>query len=470
MRESRHISAPWRRGVAVVVAAGIVVLGGCGRTDTKSTAATPTARGLAAGDFGTMRSVCGKGTGQNKATGRGVTANSITLGVVSDAGFTGLPGIDRELWDASDVFTKWCNSLGGINGRKIIEQHLDSAITNYRQVVLEGCQSDFALVGGGGAFDATGQLDRLRCLLPAWPGFVATPAARAAELQWQALPQPLNQYTNGLMRWLGEHYPDSKGSLGYLYASIAPSILSASQYKEVFNQMGMTQSYEHQFNVLGESTWVPVAAAMKKAGVKGLVWVGDDATLAKLEEAMRAVNYSPEWIFGGVNVYTPSLISELNGTNIPTYMPLSFTPFEDAGQNTLGGHAMAEYQQLFKTYMPAGRSHASLGVNAFASWLLFAQGAKACGANLTVRCMYDQMQKTTKFTAGGLTGQVEVASQRPTQCWTAVVTTPTGFKPIDVQTNSSVFNCSPDNISNLTGDYGKGDTLADAGKSLSDLK
>ena len=42
---------------------------------------------------------------------------------------------------------------------------------------------------------------------------------------------------------------------------------------------------------------------------------------------------------------------------------------------------------------------------------------------------------------------------------------PDGFKP-----NQGLFLCSPDTLVKLKGDYGKGVTLDDVGKSLSDLK
>lgn len=35
--------------------------------------------------------------------------------------------------------------------------------------------------------------------------------------------------------------------------------------------------------------------------------------------------------------------------------------------------------------------------------------------------------------------------------------------------DNGIWNCSPDNVMKLKDDYGKGVTLADAGKSLSDL-
>ena len=79
--------------------------------------------------------MCGpKPSGEtNTATGRGVTADQIELGTISDPGFSGAPGLNQELFDASTVFTKWCNSLGGINGRLIKDDLLDAALVQLQR-------------------------------------------------------------------------------------------------------------------------------------------------------------------------------------------------------------------------------------------------------------------------------------------------------------------------------------------------
>jgi hypothetical protein len=287
------------------------------------------------------------------------------------------------------------------------------------------------------------------------------------------LPAPLNQLNNGLEKWLTQKFPDSKGAVGYLASNVAATILTKRQDQEVFQQLGWNPTsggVDAEFNALGETTWVPIATNLKQKGVKGLVWVGTPENLVALEQAMQAINYKPEWIFGGINGYDPALQKGFKTTPLPTYLPLEFAPFEYANQHTLGGTAIHQYLELFQKYLPKGKSHAALGINSFASWLLFAQAAKACGANLTPKCMYGQMQKTTKFNAGGLTGQSEIATQAPTQCFTATQAVLGGFKVVDVSPNTDVYNCSPSNIATLTGDYGKGTTLASVGKSVNDLK
>ena len=47
---------------------------------------------------------------------------------------------------------------------------------------------------------------------------------------------------------------------------------------------------------------------------------------------------------------------------------------------------------------------------------------------------------------------------------------PKGFSLPNIDANDSIYNCAPGNVLQLKGAYGKGVTLADVGKSQSDLK
>ena len=55
-------------------------------------------------------------------------------------------------------------------------------------------------------------------------------------------------------------------------------------------------------------------------------------------------------------------------------------------------------------------------------------------------------------------------------CFTIEQATANGFKVVDVNPNDGIFNCGPANVVALKGDYGKGVTLADVGKTQADLK
>ena len=398
------------------------------------------------------------------ASDRGVTADSVSLTTISDPGFVGVPGLNQELFDASTVFTKWCNSLGGINGRKIIDNQRDAAVVNYKAQVQAGCQGDFALVGGGGVFDDTGQSTRLACLLPDFAGYSVSAAARAADLNIQAMPNPLGSLNIGIWRLLAATYPSSVSRVGYLTGNLNTLILEQQQYQEGATQAGLHTVWSAQYNAAGEVNWTPLAQAIKAHRVQGLVWLGEGSQAAKLEQAMQTIGYYPQWITVTGNVYDPSFI-KLGGTALKnTYLALWSPPYT-ATQIP----AVADYYQLFRKYLPHGKSAALLGWYSFSSWLLFARAAKACGANLTRKCAFDNAEKVTTWDAGGLTAPANPAKSIQPACFAAVSATPGGFKNVDVHPTDGIYNCNPDNIVTLNGDYGSGATLKSVGKSMADL-
>jgi hypothetical protein len=473
VRNTRQVAA-----IALVVV--LVALSACSRDQTTVTGTTTTAAGGGAsasgapanGQFGTLTTpVCGKAPAgeTNTASAQGVTADSITIGTISDPGFTGAPGLNQELFDASQVFTDWCNSLGGINGRTIKLNKRDAALFDYKARVLEACASDFALVGGGGVLDDTGQNDRLSCLLPDFPGFVVTPKARGADLQVQALPFPLGSINAGQFRYLAAQFPDSINSVGYLTANVATTIGNKNQYQDAATTLGFKTIYDEQYNAVGEASWVPFAQAIKDKGVKGLYYVGEPTNLGKLIAAFAQIDYKLDWVAGAGNEYDQSLVDSagaaLDTNNV--YSATAVTPFLAADKVP----AIAQYAELFAKYLPKGKSQAALGLNSFTSWLLWAQSAQACGADLTRKCLLDQGLSVTSWNGGGIQATSNPSTHdQPPVCISLQKATSSGFSLIDWQSQDGVFNCDADNIVELTGSYGQAATLADVGKTVSEVK
>jgi hypothetical protein len=466
------------RVVAVCLLVGLLALSACTRkstankklgTDSGSGTTAPASGAAAASspDFGSLTNVCGPNkTGKTlTATDRGVTADSIKLTTVSDPGFVGRPGLNQELFDASTVFTKWCNSFGGINGRKIIDNQRDAAIVNYKAKVLEACQGDFSMVGGGAVFDDTGQQARLNCLLPDIPAYVVSPQARGAELVVQPLPNALDNLNIGADRYVTAKYPGTTSSVGYLTANVPSTVVVQKQFEEGGAQIGWKTVYSQQYNANGETTWVPFAQSMKSKNVQGLVFVGEAANLAKLEQAFQSLSYYPKWISVSANFYDKQLITLGGGALKNTYVQVLKVPFFDAAQSP----AMTKYLSLFRTYLPKGKAQAVLGVDSFSAWLLFAKAATKCGADLTRKCMYDNAASVSAWDGGGLTAPANPAKGKAPICYTMVQATPAGFVAVDVKPNLGVFNCNPTNRVELHGNYGQGATLASVGKSMSDL-
>jgi hypothetical protein len=481
------VSASHRRLVAASVAVTLLaVVSGCSRSNTTATSGTSTTAASSGaptnGQFGSITTpVCGhaptSGTSGSSAdvgstTGPnvlGVTPSTIRLGVISDVGYSGYPGLDQELWDASDVFVAWCNSLGGINGHKIQLDHLDAKLFDYQQVIQTACGQDFSLVGGGGVFDSTGQKDRLSCLLTDFPGYVVSPEARGSDLTVQATNGGSNTAVNfGIARYLTGKYPQAGSAVGYLTANTSTTIINKKQYQEAGATFGWKTVYDAQYNATGEASWLPFAQTIKDKGVKGLYFVGSAINLAQLINSLAQINYKLQWLAGPQNMYDQQLIKQ-GGTDLgtnPVYINDATTPFVATDVP-----AIPQYEQLFDTYKPNGLKTASLGLNAFAAWLLFAQSAKACGNDITRLCVFEHGIHTTSFDGGGLSGQLNPSlPEVPTDCFVPVVAKPSGFSIIDFEANHGPYNCSPSNVVKLTGNYGQSAKLSTVGKSLNDLK
>ena len=476
------------RVVAVGLAVALVaIVAGCSRSSGTSSSATTAAPSgssgaPANGQFGSITDpVCGPApaggsasattVAAGPATGAnvlGVTPSALRLGVVSDTGYSGYPGLNQELFDASDVFTSWCNSLGGINGHQIQLDKLDAKVTEFKGVVTQACTQDFALVGGGAVLDSTGQTERLSCLLPDFPGYVVSAEARGSDLSVQASNGGSNTAVSfGLARYLDEKFPSAGSAVGYITANVSTTVSNKNQYQEAGASLGWKTVYDDQYNAVGESTWLPFAESIRSKGVKGLYFVGSATNLAKLLGALGQINYKLDWLASSENLYDPALITQggadLDLNNV--YINDGTTPFLSTEVP-----AIPQYEQLFNTYLPNGLKTASLGLNSFAAWLLFAQSAKSCGANITRQCVYQAAAHTTSFDGGGLSGQVNPSTPEvPTQCFVPVVASAQGFAVINWNANDGPYNCDPKNVFPLSGDYGKATTLADVGKSMSDL-
>jgi ABC-type branched-subunit amino acid transport system substrate-binding protein len=455
----------------VVVCVVAIVASGCSRSDddrgagASSTTSSTAAAAASGGSFGTLKDVCGPGDAKG-ATAQGVTDDSIKVATFADPGFAGRPGLDQELFDSAKVFAEWCNAAGGVNGRKIEIDYRDAALTDYQARMVESCRDDFFMAGGGAVFDNTGVNDRLECLLPDIAGYVVTPEARSADLLVQPLPNPFTNQTVGEFRWLGKKFPKTTKKVGILGADIATTTIIAKAQRQAVEKLGWKLVYDDKFPAAGPADWTPYAQGMKDKGVEGLIWVGDPENLAKLEEAMTNTNYNVDWVRADTNQYDDKLIELAGDLLQPTYIPTAFVPFSEAKSNP----ATQQYLDLFAQYAPDAKTKALLGLQAWSAWLLFAESVKACGSDVTRKCVYDHAKSVHEWTGGGLHAPTDPGNNVGTLCFAMVKATPKGFVVVDVKPNEGQFNCSKQNRIDLPGPFPDPVTLESVGKSLNDLK
>ncbi|MGW3283430.1 ABC transporter substrate-binding protein [Streptomyces sp. NPDC001002] len=455
-----------RRLLMGAVTAAAVLLAGCsGHSDdegAKDESATPAAGASpASATFGTLKDVCGPGTAK-PAEVQGVTDTSIQVGVMSDIGFTK----NSEFPDAAKVFTSWCNDAGGINGRKLVPVTHDTKLLQAREGVLAACKTDFALVGGGSALDGLGVTDRLKCLLPDFPA--QSTQAVGSDLQVLATGAGVGYFPYaGFYTWLlKDKYPDSAQKVGIIAGDSPVSKVFAAQYREAIAGLGGKVTYNDLYPAAGVSDWTPYAQSIKSKGVRGLVFLGDPASLAKLEQALSTLDYAPDWIDPNSNAYGPAFL-QLAGPALAkqhNYAELSATaPLESAAANP----ATQQVIDLFKKYAPDSAVTYPV-LRAFSAWLLFATAARDC-ATVTRKCVYGNAIKQTAWTGGGLQAPADLSrNDIPPKCYSIVEATAKGWRAADFQPDDGAYRCDAP-VYKYKGDYGRPKTLADVGKSLSDL-
>jgi ABC-type branched-subunit amino acid transport system substrate-binding protein len=421
--------------------------GGKGGGSSSSTGAAS----AASGDFGTLKGVCGPGNAKG-ATAQGVTDTAIRVGTMADPGATVRPGLDQEFFDSADAFVNWCNDAGGILGRKLQLDKWDSKLTEVAPRMIDACAVDFTLVGNGEAIDQTGVAQRVKCGLPEFSAFDVSPQAAAAPMSVETIPNPNNAaLINGAMRALAAADPEAVKHFGLLSLQFESVRQQGDKDRAAAERTGYTTVYYDELPISVDN-WRPYAQNIQTKGVQVLTMEGEPGNIAALYKQMQQLGYTPKYMLAQGNLYDPSFITNagaaLQGSTIliSTYN----VPFELADSHP----TVKQYIELLTKYANGAKPKA-LGVNAFSSWLLWAQSVKACGANLTRDCVLAEAAKVTTWDAGGLHAPFHPGnSSAPAgQCFMLMQATPNGFV-VDTKVtkpNNGIFNCKPDNNPPLPG-------------------
>ena len=84
----------------------------------------------------------------------GVTAKTIRIAVIADVDNPARPGLFSGSVDGVRAFAKFVNAHGGVAGRKVQVDFIDSRLSadEARNALIKACQEDFAIVGTSALF------------------------------------------------------------------------------------------------------------------------------------------------------------------------------------------------------------------------------------------------------------------------------------------------------------------------------
>jgi ABC-type branched-subunit amino acid transport system substrate-binding protein len=437
--------------IATVGVVAVLVLTACGsHSSSTTTSSSPAAAGgsstaaagasssaaSSAGSFGTLGEVCGPGSATG-ATDVGVSATSIRVGTIADVGWSVAPGLLQPIFDAATTFVDWCNAAGGINGRKLDLDERDSAYSNYLPQVKAACPTDIALVGSMGVLDDTGVDQWVSCGMPNFTAATVGEKAANAQLAYPTNPLPADQENIGGFHWFFSQDPTLKSAVGSLYSNGAAGDREQHTYNEAIEAIGGKVVYTAEYTQT-TTNWAPYVQAMKAAGVKFLFLNDSPTTSVGLEAAMATAGWYPKVTISPPNWYDSNAISIVkNPVNYYTYIPT--TPFEAAASVP----AVQQLSTLLAQYAPKA-DKTFFAETAFSGWLLFAEGVKSCGSNVTRTCIENYVKTQTTWTGGGLEGQINPAANIATNCYIVMKVQNGGFVQA-YPTQQGQYDCDPQN-------------------------
>jgi ABC-type branched-subunit amino acid transport system substrate-binding protein len=431
-------------GVALVLVAA--ACGGSDRGDEQA-GGEPTgteAPASAAGTFGDLASPCGPGDATG-ATDQGVTDTSITIGYGDDAGYAPAPGLNGELTDAVEAMIAWCNEQGGINGREVVGNYYDAAVTEVVNAMTQACGEVFFLVGQGWVLDSGQEQVRRGCELPSVPGYAVSPQFSNAPGVFQPVPNPVDAISVQMASAMAELFPEQVKRSSVLYADYPPTRDSKDKVVQSFREFGFEfLDCPVVYGIAGEADWRPLAQALKDCGAEVVYFAGSPyPNFQNYLEAAAQVGYDPIYVTDANNYDETLAAWNTNGYGDGVYVRQTFLPLFEADQ-------APAIQQYIDAVEATGGEVNQLGEQAASAFLLWATAARACGSDLTRACVLEQLAQVEDWTGGGLHAPGDPGRNLPTECGLVLKLEGTSFRRVAPEEPGS-FDCDPSYVVEVTG-------------------
>ena len=383
-------------------------------SDAPTTSAAPTGN-----MFGTLASPCGPAGDSGAPTiadGQN-GGDTLKIGVATDHGYSGNPGLTVEMLDAATAFEGWCNDQGGIRGLPVEIVDLDGKLFEVPAAMEKACSEVFAMAGGGWVFDDQMFPRFHECGMVSFPGYAVSATASTANGKVQPIPNPPDLKPSTWFQWAKDSHPDDIDNVAIIYGDFLTTKSVAEQVKATLAALGrFGEPLMIPHNPTGEANWTPFAQQLKDNDISMMTFVGEAANLSLLYKAMREIGYVPNLVLNDANFYSEQMIAEGNAeSNEGSYARTAYAPFEEADQFP----GLEAYLDMMDEYNPDGRI-AGLGLQATSALLMFATAANTCldvNSNVLEReCILAAGKEITSWTGGGLHTETNPASGEPPKC------------------------------------------------------
>ncbi len=355
----------------------------------------------------------GTGTGGGAGSSPGVTSRSVTVGQVDDLS-SPIPGLFKGAEDGTKAYFAYINSMGGVNGRKIILDAQDSAFQGGQVSTETGAQigHEFALVGG---FSLLDNAEKPLIDIARVPdvGFSLSPGLATDPYLYSPLPNPINYYPLNLFKFLKQKYPQAVKHVGVIWENATASTTAAETAVEAaMKSAGFKIIYDHGVGPF-DTNFLPDIISMKNKGVTMFFSTElPDNYAATLVKQFQQQNFKPVDIQGAA--YSSKFLSLAGSAANNMYIEQGYALYLGQDANTIPAVG------LFDKWMKKVDSNPNFEIESVYGWAsgeLFAQALKDAGNPPTRSGLIQALNKVTFFDAGGLVPPSNPAQAIPSGCF-----------------------------------------------------
>lgn len=472
---ANSIGGIWFAAVAVVA----LLAASCGADDdgggdaTGSTASTSEETAPSGGEtFGDMESPCGEGKFTVDPEQAAGTSDVLRLGVANDRSSQIYPGLNKEVWDASNAFVAWCNDQGGIGGLPIEIVDLDSHLLEVEAAMTRACSSVFMMVGGGFAqdnleFSGKPQSDFHQCGLADIPAFTVSQEKAGSNGFVQAVPRPADEISSARMRIYKSLEPENAQSMAVVSGDLPSMATLKNQAVAAAEAEDIEVVGEFDYPISGLIDWTPLAQQVIESGALSAYLIGEPRFVGSIANSLREQGWEGD-VLAESNVYDRTFIDSAGANAEGAIIRSAFHPFEEASE----WPATGQYLDILNEHVSDPKI-AVLGMQSFSAWLLFATAANNCAASnngtLTRACVLEAAAAVDDWTAGGLNTPADPGPEggTPSECEMAITVNADGeFERLSPEVGSDEdtadgFTCFEDSLAPVPDNAGKGVTDPD---------
>jgi hypothetical protein len=381
--------------------------------------------------------VAAQGSGAKlQSTDVGISPTEIRIAVVADVDTPLAPGLFKGSPAAVTAFAKYINAHGGIAGRKLRVDFIDSHLNadEARNAVIQACSQDFALVGTAALFlnnvdDMTACADKTGAPtgIPDLPIVTTEVAQQCSPVSFPVNPSQLVCSTKGSDP---QTFHTNRGTVQYydrtlhkklhgifLYTNDLKSAAAAGLVLARGSQAAGVKA-DKEIGVSGrapQAAFTPLVQQMKDSHSNYALSSGPFGAMVSLRKEAKLQGLDDTKVVWDCfsNCYDRGLIEQGGNDVEGQYVTLSQIPFEEAKTNP----ALATYLKA------TGKDDVDgFGSYAWVASLLFRDAVKSIvdkgGKNALTRAkLLAALSQTHSFDGDGMWGTTDIGNRTPTPCF-----------------------------------------------------